>query len=217
MTGDRHSKIIEPTIELGKPERAKKEAENGVKQFKLAMEIVRSSIADENQEFKLRIGHLLRLNHQALEGLNERAGTFRNMRIQIEGSEHDPPDQFEVPELVSEMCDYVNRNWDHQSAIHLAAYLMWRINWIHPFADGNGRTSRIVAYMILNIKLLSILPGSPTIPEQIAANKSPYYNALEQADKIWAKGSIVDVSAMEELLGSLLARQLVHASQQATS
>jgi Fic family protein len=46
--------------------------------------------------------------------------------------------------------------------IHLAAYLMWRLNWIHPFADGNGRTSRIISYVVLSIRAGAILPGTPT-------------------------------------------------------
>ena len=49
-----------------------------------------------------------------------------------------------VAELVEDMCDYVNENWEAKSAIHLAAYIMWRLNWIHPFADGNGRLSRFL-------------------------------------------------------------------------
>jgi Fic family protein len=76
------------------------------------------------------------------------------------------------------MCDYVNQNWG-RSALHLAAYVLWRINWIHPFADGNGRTARAVSYILLSIKLDSLLPGTKTIPDQIAADKKPYYAALE--------------------------------------
>jgi fido (protein-threonine AMPylation protein) len=34
----------------------------------------------------------------------------------------------------------------------------------HPFADGNGRTARAVAYVVLGIKLDSLLSGAPTIP-----------------------------------------------------
>ena len=65
-----------------------------------------------------------------------------------------------MPDLVAEMCGYVNENW-HMSAIHLAAYLLWRMNWIHPFADGNGRTARVVSYVVLSVKLDSLLPGAP--------------------------------------------------------
>jgi Fic family protein len=66
--------------------------------------------------------------------------------------------------------------------IHLAAYLMWRLNWIHPFADGNGRTSRIISYVVLSIRAGAILPGTPTIPDQIVDNRKPYFDALDAAD-----------------------------------
>ena len=37
------------------------------------------------------------------------------------------------------MCDCVNSNWDDlNSNFYLGAYIMWRLNWIHLFADGNG-------------------------------------------------------------------------------
>ena len=84
---------------------------------------------------------------------------------------------------------------------------MWRLNWIHPFADGNGRTSRMVSYVVLSIRAGTILPGTPTIPDQIVDNRTPYFDALDAADEAWRHGKI-DVSRMEELLGSLLATQL---------
>jgi len=45
------------------------------------------------------------------------------------------------------MCDHINENWAKLSPLHLAAYTLWRMNWIHPFVDGNGRTSRAVSYL----------------------------------------------------------------------
>ena len=51
--------------------------------------------------------------------------------------------------------------------IHLAAYTMWRVNWIHPFAGGNGRTSRAVSNLVLCARLGYRLPGTLTVPEQI--------------------------------------------------
>jgi Fic family protein len=88
------------------------------------------------------------------------------------------------------------------------------MNWIHPFSDGNGRTARTVSYVVLSIKLDGLLPGTPTIPEQIAADKQPYYKALEQADIAWASGEI-DVAALEEMLTNMLARQLLNATKEA--
>lgn len=56
-------------------------------------------------------------------------------------------------------------------------------------------------------------PGSLTIPQQIEQNKTPYYKALEEADDAWAAGRI-DLTAMKQLLGSMLAKQLHHIYEQ---
>ena len=68
--------------------------------------------------------------------------------------------------------------------------------------------------MVLNVKLHSLLPGSPAIPDLIAANKQPYYAALEKADQEW-RFDRVNLSAMEELLEGLLAEQLLNATKEA--
>jgi Fic family protein len=91
-----------------------------------------------------------------------------------------------------------------------------RLNWIHPFRDGNGRTSRAVSYLVLCARLGMRLPGTKTIPERIAGNKQPYYDALDSADAAWKAGRL-DVSAMELLLSDNLAAQLVEIHQAATA
>jgi hypothetical protein len=62
--------------------------------------------------------------------------------------------------------------------------------------------------LVLCIKLGYLLPGRMTIPEQISQDKRSYYQALESADLAWERG-VVDLSAMKELLSSMLAKQLV--------
>ena len=91
---------------------------------------------------------------------------------------------------------------------------MWRLNWIHPFADGNGRTSRTLSYVVLSIRSGAIPPGTPTISDLIAENRQPYFDALEAADAAWSQRRI-DLSVMEELLETLLAKQLTSYFQQA--
>ena len=59
------------------------------------------------------------------------------------------------------------------------------------------------------------MPGRKTIPEQIAADKTPYYRALEAADEVWADKKI-DLSVLESLLGDLLAIQLASVHEEAT-
>jgi Fic family protein len=120
-----------------------------------------------------------------------------------------------VPGLVEELCEYVNENFVAASALHLAAYVMWRVNWVHPFDDGNGRTARAASYLVLCVKLSSRLPGKPTIPDLIVDDKPSYWAALEAADAAWADNGRVDLGALEQLLEGLLATQLVSALEEA--
>ena len=109
----------------------------------------------------------------------------------------------------------VNQHWDAKSPLHLSAYVLWRLNWVHPYADGNGRMARAASYVVLSIKLNSILPGTKTIPDQISEDKSPYYKALEAADISWKQNAAVDVSGLEAMLGRMLAVQLLQATREA--
>ncbi len=215
MSEDRHSQADPVELITDSDEKARREAENGVRQFKEALEIIRASInRGDNPSFKLSQAIILRLHQKALEGIHPLAGTYRNSPVYIGKSDHFPPEHTEVPDLVADMCSYVNSNW-HMSAIHLAAYLLWRMNWIHPFADGNGRTARVVSYVVLSVKLNSILPGTPTIPDLIAADKTPYYKALEGADDS-RRREIVAVADMEAMLEGMLAQQLLKATEEAS-
>jgi Fic family protein len=210
--GARHSRALEPELIADPVAKAEAEARNGLRQYDLGEQIIHEAI--ERGRFKLRLSLILGLQREALIGISSYAGNFRPAGVRIEGSRHEPPGAHLVPELVEGLCDYVNDNWERRSALHLAAYVMWRLNWIHPFADGNGRTSRIVSYVVLSIRLRAILPGTPTIPDQIVGNRTPYFDALDAADAAWREET-VDVSAMEALLASLLAEQLRCAYQQA--
>jgi Fic family protein len=214
VAADRHSEAEDAALLTDPDEIAQREAANGLRQFTLALDIIRSHVKDSERPFKLRAGPILQLHQVALDGLHRLAGTYRNTPVKIHGSLHQPPEPAFVADEVQAMCEYVNENWS-KSAVHLAAYVLWKMNWIHPFADGNGRTARAVSYVVMSIKLDSLLPGTPTIPEQIASNKDPYYKALEGADKAWASRK-VDVSALESLLGDMLAQQLLNAAKEAS-
>lgn len=191
----------------------KMEAENGLRQYDAVVQLIQAHIRPE-AKFSLRPSLLMKLNHLAVDGLEVHAGVPRPINVVIHGSTHDPPEWKQVPLLLEEMCEYVNSNWEVRTAIHLAAYLLWRINWIHPFANGNGRTARAISYAVLCIRLGFLLPGDNTIPEQIAANKDPYYECLDAADAAFHDG-YVDVSAMEEYLSKLMASQLLDTYEQA--
>lgn len=201
----RDSKALEPELISDPIAKAEAEARNGLRQYDAGIKTVQTAI--DRHSFKLRLSLVLGLHREALAGISTFAGNFRPAGVEIEGSKHEPPGAHLVPELIEEMCDYVNDKWDDATPIHLAAYIMWRLNWIHPFADGNGRTSRILSYVVLSIRAGVVLPGTPTIPDQIVDNRNPYFEALDAADAAY-RNNRIDLSKMEELLGSLLAQQL---------
>lgn len=211
----RHSVAFSADLITDPQARAEREARNGLLQFDTGMRIVEEWTSDSDRQFKLRPSTILGLHRIALEGISAYAGNFRPAGVTIQGSKHEPVAAHLVPELTEDMCDYVNSHWE-QSALHLSAYLMWRLNWIHPFADGNGRTSRILSYVVLSIRLGYRLPGTPTIPEQIVENREPYFTALDAADAA-SKENRVDVSKMEAMLQGMLAKQLMGVIQSAGS
>lgn len=71
-----------------------------------------------------------------------------------------------------------------------------------------GRTSRALSYALLNLKLGYVIPGSPTILQQIEEDNSHYIEALEMADDAERQGKI-DVTEMEKMIRSMLAKQLL--------
>jgi Fic family protein len=208
----RHSKAFEAELLSDPQAKAEAEARNGLRQFDYGIQIVHQAL--ERGSFKLRPSLILALQREALTGISAYAGNFRPAGVEIVGSKHKPAEAHLVPELIEELCDYVNDSWKVKTAIHLASYVMWRLNWVHPFADGNGRTSRILSYVVLSIRAHSVFPGTPTIPEQIVDNRNPYFDALDAADEAWTDGRI-DLSKMEELLSGMLARQLTNAYESA--
>jgi Fic family protein len=212
---DRHSHALDAELITDPDLKAQREVSNGLKQFDAVAEQVEYWSHPE-RPFKLRPSAILGLHRIALLGLTGLAGTYRPAGVEIVGSKHHPVGAHLVPGLVEEMTEYVNENWGKKSPIHLCAYVLWRLNWIHPFVDGNGRTARAVSYLVLCVGLGYRLPGRKTIPEQIADDKKPYYLALEMADQGFDKTAQPDLSEMEQLIEGLLAKQLVEVLHKAT-
>lgn len=204
---DRRSKADPAELIADPVMKARREAENGIRQFEMALAIIERQTDGAESGFHLTPNLMVDLHRVALDGLHAQAGRYRTSPVTIGQSRHVPPSPDDIAGLVLDMCRYVNEYWHGFEATELAAYLLWRINWIHPFADGNGRTARMVSYVVLSVKLGYVLPGSPSIPEQIANDKQPYYRFLEEADDSWRR-EFVALSGMEEMLERMLERQL---------
>jgi len=89
------------------------------------------------------------------------SGVFRNRQVFVgkrvfdgttfkEVVEYMPPKTKEVPQLVQEFIDWLNldKTWE-MNPVLLAGIVHYEIARIHPFIDGNGRTARLFATVIL--------------------------------------------------------------------
>ncbi len=146
------------------------------------------------------------LNYAAVANIAAFGGRYREEPIYV--GEHVPPHFREVPNLMDRMFSLIHENWtivDHPT--YLAALALWRLNWIHPFVEGNGRTARAACYYLICMKQQRLLPGTKIVPERIRENRQPYYEALKEADRVWEDGKL-DVSALAGYLEELLKGQL---------
>jgi Fic family protein len=146
------------------------------------------------------------LNAAAVSNITQFGGRFREQPIYV-GS-HIPPHFKEVPGLVDQFISVIHELWtieNHPTV--LAAYALWRLNWIHPFLEGNGRTARAACYYLICLKYGGLLPGKKIVPERIRENRSPYYAALQEADRQWAAGHF-NVDQLADYLAGLVEDQL---------
>ena len=146
------------------------------------------------------------LNAAAVANIAQFGGRFREQPIYV--GKHRPPHFKDVPNLMDQFISLVHENWyilDHPT--YLPAYALWRMNWIHPFIEGNGRTARAACYYLICLKAGQLLPGKKIVPERIRENRQPYYKALQAADQHWENGDF-DVSELADYLQGLLKAQL---------
>jgi Fic family protein len=112
-----------------------------------------------------------------LGGIRPRdAGHYRSVPVMISNAKHVPPQPYIVPKQMEDIFFWYGENADKLHPVQLAAEMHERIVTVHPWIDGNGRTSRLVMNLIL------LQYGYPIA--RIAGDdqsRYAYYNALEQA------------------------------------
>lgn len=111
-----------------------------------------------------------------LHGIDrENAGRYRSVPVMIAGSAHTPPQSYLiVPQMEAFMARFREMEATQEHPVIIAAYLHDELVRIHPFIDGNGRTSRLLMnlYLLRHGYTLVNLKGSDEA-------KIAYYNALE--------------------------------------
>jgi filamentation induced by cAMP protein fic len=104
---------------------------------------------------------------------NENAGRYRKENVTIKGATHIPPDYLKLPELMEKLILNYN-TWNEYHPIIKAALLHGELVKIHPFVDGNGRTSRL----LMNLDLMNSGYNPVIIKKE---SRLKYYEALDKA------------------------------------
>lgn len=146
------------------------------------------------------------LNHVAVSNIAQFGGRYRKEPIYV--GNHIPPHYDRVADEMDRFFSVVHENWTIlKHPTMLPAYALWRLNWIHPFVEGNGRTARAACYYLICMRHGAFLPGRKIVPERIRENRAPYYAALRAADYAWNEGHF-NVSELADYLQGLLKAQL---------
>ena len=141
---------------------------------------------------------LLAAHKLLMTGLVDRPGRFRVGGVGIAQGEkivHLAPPAERVPGLMNDLLDWLKRTDAHP--LITSCVFHYELEFIHPFADGNGRMGRLWQTLILSRwkPLLAWLPVETVIRDR----QSEYYAALAASDKAGQSTAF-----MEFLLSALL-------------
>lgn len=119
--------------------------------------------------------YLKQIHQLVLKGIDKKnAGVYRSVPVRISGSAHTPPEPYMIDKLMEDYFLFYEMYRKELHPILLAAEMHERLVTIHPFIDGNGRTSRLVMNLIMlqhGYPLIN-LKGDP-------GTKAKYFKALE--------------------------------------
>lgn len=137
-----------------------------------------------SQQIELSAYTLKQIHALVLHSIDrENAGQYRRLPVMIAGSKHLPPQPYLLQTLMDDYFLFYNTHKDKLHTVVLAAEMHERLVNIHPFIDGNGRTSRLIMNLILlrGGFPLAIIGGD-------YESRMAYYEALEnvqdQQDKL---------------------------------
>ncbi len=139
---------------------------------KEAIEFVESLVeADEMlSEYTIKSLHALILKNID----DENAGSYRNINVLISGATHRPPSNIEVASKMEAFINWYKTEAQTLHAIERACRVHVDFVGIHPFSDGNGRTSRL----LMNFELMK--SGFPPVVLKVE-HRLAYYEALDKA------------------------------------
>jgi Fic family protein len=115
------------------------------------------------------------LHRLVLKGIDdEYAGVYRDQQVFIAGAKHTPPAPYLIKEQMEQLIKWYENEAQKLHPVERGAMLHAIFVGIHPFIDGNGRTSRL----LLNLELMKA--GFPAVVIKVE-NRLAYYEALDKS------------------------------------
>lgn len=105
---------------------------------------------------------------------NNNSGKYRTENVVISGAKHIPPKHYEIGDLMQRLIAEYQSEWKEYHPVIRATLLHGEFVKIHPFIDGNGRTSRL----LLNFELMK--NGYPPVIIK-KEERARYYDVLDLA------------------------------------
>ena len=180
-------KVVAPLKEI-------QEVKNAIKTYELYPKLNPFSIQD-----------LLLAHGTMMSGLVDEAGMFRKGGVGVfDGDKpiHIAPPADRVRDLMSDLFGWLENADDH--LLIRSCVFHYEFEFIHPFADGNGRIGRLWQSLILG-RLNPIFEHLP-VENMVYSNQQAYYHAINRSSDLGDSGPFIDFM-LEEILNALVGHQ----------
>ena len=180
-------KVVAPLKEI-------QEVKNAIKTYELYPKLNPFSIPD-----------LLLAHGTMMAGLVDEAGMFRKGGVGVfDGDKpiHIAPPADRVRDLMSDLFGWLENADDH--LLIRSCVFHYEFEFIHPFADGNGRIGRLWQSLILG-RLNPIFEHLP-VENMVYSNQQAYYHAINRSSDLGDSGPFIDFM-LEEILNALVDHQ----------
>lgn len=143
------------------------------------------------KEEPLSTWQIKNLHRLVLKGIDDAyAGIYRDQQVLISGAKHTPPAHYLIQEQMEELMKWYEGEGRDLHPVVRGAMLHAIFVGIHPFIDGNGRTSRL----LLNLELMK--EGFPPVIIKVE-NRLAYYEALDKAHTLNEYDNFIQLVAKE--------------------
>ena len=180
-------KVVAPLKEI-------QEVKNAIKTYELYPKLNPFSVQD-----------LLLAHGTMMSGLVDEAGMFRKGGVGVfDGNKpiHIAPPADRVMGLMSDLFGWLENADDH--LLIRSCVFHYEFEFIHPFADGNGRIGRLWQSLILG-RLNPIFEHLP-VENMVYSNQQAYYHAINRSSDLGDSGPFIDFM-LEEILNALVDHQ----------